>query len=277
VIPRIIHQIYMQGWEAIPEDVKLNIAALRERNPNWEYRFYDEASGRKFIADHLPEYLPAYDRIEPAYFAARADFLRYCACYVEGGFYLDVKSVARKPLDEILRPDDHLVLSQWTLLRGKPAQHTELQHIIGCEYVIFFIASSRANPLLRKVIEKVAKNIADYRLRDGVGARGVLRLSGPIAYSLAIEANRARHPHRIAHMEDDLQLQASMYNDHFSHRTRLGRHYSELFWPVVRIDPLRTALALIYFGALAPQFSYLRGKTSRMLDKLHKLLQSQSA
>lgn len=270
MIPRIIHQIYMQGWDAIPADVKANIALLRERNPTWEYRFYDEATGRQFLADHLPEYLLVYDRIDSAYFAARSDFLRYCICYVVGGFYIDVKSVARKPLDEVFRPDDKIVLSQWTILIGKPSQHPELRHIVGCEYVNFFIASFRENPLLGTVIEKVVRNVTHYRLRDGVGRRGVLRVTGPIAYSLAIESNRAQYPHRIAHMENDLGFESSLYGDHSSHRTRFGPHYSELTRPVVRRGLMQEIYAFLFYGVISPKIAFLRVKIFRIFMKIRR-------
>lgn len=267
MIPRIIHQIYMQGWEAIPAPLQANIAALRGRNPDWEYRFYDETSGRRFIADRLPEYLAAYDRIDPAYLAARSDFLRYCVCYVNGGFYLDLKSVAQRPLDEVLHPDDELVLSQWTSLQGQPSPHPELRHIAGSEYVNFFIACSRENPLLRSVLEQVTRNISRYRLWNGVGLEGVLRLTGPIPFSLAIEAGRARHPHRIAHMENDLHLEYSLYGDYFSHRTRVGSHYSEFTRPVVRLGPVAAASAFLFFGLVAPRLKRLRRKISSLSAK----------
>lgn len=270
MIPRIIHQIYMQGWDRLPADVKLNISALRARNPGWEYRFYDEVTGRQFLMDHLPNYLVTYDSIDPAYFAARSDFLRYCICYVIGGFYIDVKSVAKKKLDEVLLPEDEIVLSQWTVLNGKPSSHPELRHISGCEYVNFFIASSRANPLLKAVIEEVAQKVANYRFWDGVGRKGVLRITGPIAYSLTIEANRADHPHRIANMENDLHLEFSFYGDHFSHRTRLGQHYSELHRPIVQSGSIQRALAFVIFGPLASRFRRLKTVFSRIPEKLRR-------
>lgn len=271
MIPRIIHQIYMQGWDAIPDEVKANIAAFQKRNPGWEYRFYNETSGRQFIADRLPEYLAAYDRIEQRYFAARSDFLRYCVCYVDGGFYFDLKSVAARPLDEILGPDDEFVLSQWPFVH-ESSQHRELRHIAGYEYVVFFLAASKKNPLLRAVLDHVARNVLQYRLRDGVGRPGVLRVTGPIAYSLAIEANRGRHPHRIARMQEDLHLEPSMYGDHFSHWSRFGRHYSELCLPVARLDPIRTMISVIFHGMLFPVIARVRHKGSRVRMRLEKYL-----
>lgn len=40
-IPKIIHQIYLQGEANIPDNIKKSVAELR-RNPDWDYRLYDE-------------------------------------------------------------------------------------------------------------------------------------------------------------------------------------------------------------------------------------------
>ncbi len=48
-IPRILHQIHFQGWDALRPEIRRNAEALKERNPGWEYRFYDADSAEDFI------------------------------------------------------------------------------------------------------------------------------------------------------------------------------------------------------------------------------------
>jgi len=271
MIPKIIHQIYLPGWDALPDDIKKTALTLKERNPDWDYRFYDQVSGRRYIEEHLPQYLSVYDKIDPAYYAARSDFLRYCICYIEGGFYLDMKSVANKPLDEIFRESDEMVLSQWTIRSGKPSKHPELGGFEGCEYVNFFVAAAKHSPLLAAVIERVSGNIRDYSLRDGVGKPGVLRITGPIAYTLALIDKKTSGSYRVAHMEDELSLSFSIYGNHYSHKTRLGTHYSQIARPIIKTDPVRTALAVVYFGSIKPKVERVLGKLSRAPGKLRRI------
>ena len=54
----------------------------------------------------------AYHAINPAVGAAKADIWRYCVLYVYGGLYLDDDSDIRTPLDEVVKPDDHLLMSE---------------------------------------------------------------------------------------------------------------------------------------------------------------------
>jgi mannosyltransferase OCH1-like enzyme len=112
-VPRIIHQVMMQGWDALPPEVAEGIAALRARNPGWEYRFYDAAAVEEFIERvYGTAMLRIYRSIDPVYHAPRSDLFRHLVCHAEGGVYFDIKSTALRPLDEVIRPDDAYILSQ---------------------------------------------------------------------------------------------------------------------------------------------------------------------
>lgn len=96
---------------------------------------------------------------------------------------------------------------------------------------------------LRAVIAAVLANIAGYRsFRDGVGAKGVLAVTGPIAYTRAIHPIRDRHPHRLVAFEA-LGLRYRAADGLHLADTAAGRHYAQLHRPVVRRGPLETALA----------------------------------
>jgi hypothetical protein len=184
-----------------------------------------------------------------------------------GGVYLDAKSTATRPLDEVIRPDDVYLLSQWQELRDRPAgqgAHPELQGVPGDEYVNWFLVCAPGHPFLRAVILRVLDNIARYRVFEGgVGRKGVLRLTGPIAYTLAIHPIRQQHPHRLVKFEEDPGFRFSVFGDPFRHRSAMGTHYSELVRPVVRAGPLATAAAALWYGRAAPLAGRLRGRLAR--------------
>ena len=76
-IPKVIHQIYLQGEANIPDNIKKSVSELRQRNPDWEYRLYDESK----ILDYIKRYygedtLKIYLLINENYAAARSDFFR---------------------------------------------------------------------------------------------------------------------------------------------------------------------------------------------------------
>jgi inositol phosphorylceramide mannosyltransferase catalytic subunit len=170
--------------------------------------------------------LEAYGRISACYGAARADFFRYLLLYQAGGVYLDMKSTAHTPLDEILRPDDQFLLAQWNTGVGI---HPELDGFMeGSEYQQWHVIAAAGHPFLAAVIERVLRNIRDYDSElDGVGALGVLRVTGPIAYSRAIHPIRADHSHR----QIDPDAAGLVYMG--TTRPERAAHYSVFRTPVV--------------------------------------------
>jgi mannosyltransferase OCH1-like enzyme len=274
-IPRIIHQCVFQGWNSILPEVKSEIGKLRERNPNWEYRFYDAAAAEAFIAENYgADILSTYLEIDPQYYAARADLFRYLVCYHTGGVYLDYKSTALLPFDQVLKPDDVFLLAQWPERRDRAAKDgvfSDFHHVQGGAYLQWFIVSAPGHPFLRAVLDSVLCGIQTYQVFDGgVGRDGVLRLTGPIAYTLAIHPLRALHPHRYVKSDLDLQFVYSIFEDHKSHRSVFDTHYSKLTRPVVRRDAVTTALAIAWFGRLQPFLGWLRNFVLSLKLKLFK-------
>jgi mannosyltransferase OCH1-like enzyme len=230
-IPRVLHQTF-RSRDFTPE-VAANIQSMRARNPNWDYRFYDDDDARKYLLDNYgPKFIAYFDALNPKYGAAKADLFRYLLMYKEGGVYLDLKSRASRPLDEVLHPTDRYLLSQWTTIAAY--MHRELRDVPGGEYQQWFIAAAPGHPYLKAVIEAVLDNIAGYTpLRHSVGKSAALRTTGPIAYTRAILPIRDQHPHRIVDSDRDLGLDYSIYAKQ-EHEKALGGHYSEVFEELVK-------------------------------------------
>ena len=275
MIPRITHQIYFGGFDALPEADRLRITAFHRRNPSWEHRFYDRRAAESWLAENCGQDIQdAYHKIDAIYYAARAVFLRYLLCERHGGVYLDVKSEASRPLDEVLRPDDTYLLSQWNELRGRPAGqggHADLADVPGDEFVNWYIAASAGHPFLRAVIERVMSNIASYDVwRSGVGRIGVLRTTGPIAYTKAIFPILDRFPHRFADMEADLGFCYSRFGDHKSHRVHYGRHYETMSDLVIKSGPLTHHAARLWFSRIQPEMQRTRRRVRKVATMLLK-------
>lgn len=258
----------MQGWDALPDEIRRSIAELRARNPGWEYRFYDADAIEAFIGETYGQgMLDLYQRIDPAYYSPRSDLFRHLVCYAEGGAYFDIKSTALSPLDEVIRSDDVYLLSQWPELARIPpegagshaAAHRDLVHVPGWEYTNWFIVTAPGHPFQRATIERTVENIRLYRpFVHGVGTYCALRLGGPITYTLAVHPLRAVAPHRMAHLYDELDFRFSIYGDPLQHREKLGTHYRRQVLPVIRQGPVTTAATKAWFGTLKPKLLGVR-------------------
>jgi len=259
-IPRIIHQTC--AWPPPPE-IAENMERIRRQNPGWEHRFYDDQDILDVTqACHGPEVCDYLRRIHPSYGAARADLFRYLLLYRFGGVYLDVKSRPLRPLDSVLRPDDSYILAQWRNGPGQPFEgfggHRELKRVPGGEFQQWHIIAAPGHPFLRAVILRVLRNLDRYNPGlHGTGQRGVLRMTGPIAYTLAIHPLLDRHPHRRVNSEVDLGFRYSIYEGS-SHRERLPAHYSKLQEPIAEVSQATLALAAALDGARAIKQRFVR-------------------
>ncbi len=235
-IPKIIHQTF--GSSQLPDELSENIAKIKALNPGWEYRFYDDVDMIGFIAANYDSHVvECFNRINPVYGAARADLFRYLLVYKCGGVYLDIKSSLRLPLDSILRDDDQYLLSHWQAPFANWGEFQELSHIARGEFQQWHIIATPGHPFLESVIKYVLNKIDCYTPGvDGVGRYGVLRVTGPIAYTLAIEPLLKLHPHRFAESDGELGFEYNIISastNPVGHRALFKNHYTTLTEPLI--------------------------------------------
>jgi hypothetical protein len=236
-IPQIIHQTFpTRTLSAILEQ---NLASIKSLNPGWEHRLYDDADILEFIrSNYGPRVLAQYERINPKYGAARADLFRYLLMYRVGGVYFDIKSTARKPLNEILLPDDVYVLSYWRGEQYKSwGDYRILRPFGGREFQQWHIIAAAGHPFLRAVIARVLYHIETYNpLVHGTGRLGVTWSTGPVAYTLAIAPLLLQYRHRIVGGQDELSFEYSVFGTaDRAHKSVFRYHYADLNEPVVRL------------------------------------------
>ena len=245
-VPRIIHQTFSS--KQLPRDLSKNVANLRALNSEWEYRFYDDAVIAEFVeARYGRKVLELYNRINPHYGAARADLFRYLLLYQFGGVYLDIKSITRRPLRLSVQEDDCYVLSHWSNRPHGPRAGYGMHPELGAkgEFQQWHIIAAAGHPFLRRVIARVLRNIEEYvPYLDGVARRGILRVTGPVAYTLAINQILDRHPHRIVDLEGGLGLLYSLYPGDQQHYSLFTEHYTASTAPVISLTGARGAFDL---------------------------------
>lgn len=249
-IPKIIHQTYFSRH--LPETVQVNVDHIRALNPDWEYRFYDDADIDAYIQAYFPELFPIFKKINPAYGAAMADFFRYLLLYREGGVYLDIKSSMEKPLDEIIQADDQYLLSYWQNdANGSMkdlGKYIDIPDPLG-EFQQWYIITVPGHPFLKSVIETVCHNVMRYNpLLNHTGHLGTFRVTGPIAYSLAIAPHLNQYPKRLVRSNHDLHLIYNIFTKSATHEHHViyKTHYSKLKKPIVLPSKLLAPFLSVY-------------------------------
>jgi inositol phosphorylceramide mannosyltransferase catalytic subunit len=244
-VPKIIHQTY--PTKQLPPELQNNIDQIKANNPDWEHHLYDDADIEQFIRNQYGDSIFRYYQwINPNYGAARADLFRYLLLYKTGGVYLDIKSTATKKLNEIIRPNDVYLLSQWKNRMGEAEQgrglDVDLQHVPGGDFQQWHIVAASGHPFLKAVLDNVLNNINVYNPGlHGTGKKAVLRLTGPIAYTLAIYPllHKHKHKHRFVDYDKELGFRYSIFytgNSKLEHRKFFKPHYSDLTEPLTELS-----------------------------------------
>jgi inositol phosphorylceramide mannosyltransferase catalytic subunit len=84
---KIVHQIWLQGVENIPESYRRGLESINKYTPNWIHKIWDEIDILNLLRQY-PEYLHVYYKL--AYLHQKVDFSRYVILYVYGGIYIDM-------------------------------------------------------------------------------------------------------------------------------------------------------------------------------------------
>lgn len=234
MIPKIIHQTFRNS--ELPREVHNNIHQLQVRNPGWKHRFYDDTDRFLFLRKHCDaRILKAYNAINPLYGAARADFFRYVMMYHLGGLYLDIKSSANRPLNQLVDGRQY-ILSHWD--NGPEGTHKKwglhFPDFPRGEFQQWFIASVPGHPFLKSVIDRVLTNIENYDpIRDGVGQKGVINMTGPIAYTQAIRPIMHQHRHHLAKNNHEIGLVYNIFKNSLPLYNVKVPHYTQLTDPLI--------------------------------------------
>jgi len=174
LIPKIIFQT--THTKEIYNIIHYNsIMSYIELNPEYEYRIFDDNDSRLFIKKNFDEdtegktnILKAYDMLISGAF--KADLFRYCYLYVNGGCYFDCKSILRKPLREIILPNDDFILCK----------------DIGKGYYNAVMISMPKNHLIMDLIKESVNNILHFHTifnindHDFNNIDNILSLTGPV-------------------------------------------------------------------------------------------------
>jgi mannosyltransferase OCH1-like enzyme len=232
-IPKIIHQTY--PTKNINSDIQNNINNLKKLNPDYKYILYDDDDIIDFIKNNYSQHiLNTYNSINPEYGPARSDYFRYLLMYKKGGIYLDIKSSCDIPFDSIINinKNDEFILTHWGCNIGDCEGYwsKELNYKYG-EYCNWNIIIKKNHPLMKEIIDQVTYNINNYNIhKNDVGKKGVLFLTGPVAYSKVILNNKNNYKLTIYNNFRDIGL---IYNIINNYTKLFKKHYTQIFSPIV--------------------------------------------
>ena len=96
-IPRITHQIWLQGWNALPPKFAENVNSLRTLNPGYTHMVWDEKSLRDECRKLFPAVLAKFESY--THFMQKIEFGRLVILFNYGGISVDTDMKSLKPID----------------------------------------------------------------------------------------------------------------------------------------------------------------------------------
>lgn len=102
MIPKIFHQIWLQGLEQIPEHLqKLRNECMSLYGSQFQFKLWDAPQIEKLLGEFDPELLSLY-RSQAKSHAQRSDIARYVIVYLYGGIYIDTDYRCLKDVSTLL-------------------------------------------------------------------------------------------------------------------------------------------------------------------------------
>lgn len=197
-IPKVLYQSwYHKDIEKFSETTRLNMKKNKDLNPDIEFQLWDDKDVEDFIkAEYPPIVYHAYMSINPQLGAAKGDFLRYAILYKRGGMWLDLEAAIRTPnfFGTVIKPEDECILDK---RRDDLSDYRKAWGYGTHEQ--WFLAAMPNHPYFLYAIERIVRSYKRSHTISNGYKNGVLRITGPDAFTAAV--HDAIVDHGIRHRE----------------------------------------------------------------------------
>jgi mannosyltransferase OCH1-like enzyme len=206
-IPKIIHQIWFQGEENIPEHLKAYHKSWIDINPKFEVKVWDEKSIQEVLVKfNDKETTDMYNNY--VYMIQKIDLAKYVILYMYGGIYIDMDVKCLKPITDEFLGDNDVILSEmvYNFIHAFTCSligHNPMEKIIN-NGVIMTVPK---HPILLYTIEEAKKNKDSfyYNINKAVY---VFSSTGPICLTLATKKFKAENESSKIKIIDETHFEA---------------------------------------------------------------------
>ena len=153
MISKIIHQIWLQGQNNMPEKFLKKVNKIKNFHLLWKYYFWDDIAIINLLSKNK-EWIETYYKL--LYLHQKVDYAKYVILYEYGGVYIDIDVEIVKPLDNLLQNNSEydLIVSRINL--------TTFESLLYCNRNICInngiILANPKEITLEKIINNIIKN-----------------------------------------------------------------------------------------------------------------------
>lgn len=190
--PKIIHQIWFQGGDALPDKYLANIATIYMLNPGWTHMLWDDQSLQKECSAVGGKCLQTYLAFEHMH--QKIDFGRYVVLYRYGGTSVDIDMMCLKPFDDLAKVTGERLSAFDVAVSFAPASKFEAKIAMmgtGLDYMYnnaWILAKPRTKVMLW-LIHRIIEFIFERPRCGGVTKNSyqcIMQSTGPVAFTKAL-------------------------------------------------------------------------------------------
>lgn len=171
IIPKILHNIWLPGYDKLDEYTKILHLNIKQINPEWDFMIWDESSISGIIKKY-PDMYALYMSCSSMTGAVlnttcKAEIAKYVILKEYGGIYFDFEYQCSKPFDSLVSfsPESSSDLSSPVFVTYENRDWLEYIFSFGVEkYSSSWIAVSKNHPVWDEVFSNLKKSTNKYEL-----------------------------------------------------------------------------------------------------------------
>jgi len=172
MIPKIIHNIWLQGYDNLSNTVKIQHNNIKKINPDWEFIIWDN----NMIEKLLKKYPKIYSKYKNAASYGnnvnhiKSDIARYVIMKEYGGLYCDIEYNCDSSFNMLFEEDaeEETVLDTKNTVYVTSEENGFLYYIIPfkkTKYSSCFMAMNKQHPIWKTVLEKLMFAVSQEQIK----------------------------------------------------------------------------------------------------------------
>jgi len=191
MIPKIIHNIWIQGYENLPNENKVSYASIKKLNPEWEFMIWDDDMIKKLLKKYpflYNMYIKTNNYTVIDNNTIKSDIARYIIMKEYGGLYFDMDFNCTSSFDELFLNENTETTEPNgnTEINKKKKEEKETKnntiyiassntnfwnYIIPfqkAKYCSCFMAMDKNHPIWESVIQKLKQATTKFQIREAL-------------------------------------------------------------------------------------------------------------
>jgi len=172
MIPKIIHNIWIQGYEKLPNENKVTYANIKKLNPEWDFMIWDDEMIKKMLKKYpsiYNIYIKTSNYTEIDNNTIKSDIARYIIMKEYGGLYFDIDFNCTSSFDELFLSEPNGTKKNTIYIASSNANlWSYINPFQKTKYCSCFMAMDKNHPIWETVIQKLKNATTKFQIREAL-------------------------------------------------------------------------------------------------------------